>query len=71
MTDEDLEDMAEMLGDPAVMACYPRPKTVEEAQAWIDWNKTNYQENGCGLWIIETKSGQFVGDCGLTWQDVK
>ena len=70
MTDDDLECMAEMLGDPKVMAFYPRPKTAEEAQAWIDWNKTNYEENGFGLWTIETKSGQFVGDCGLTWQSV-
>ena len=30
----------------------------------------NYEEYGYGLWIIEAKSGQFVGDCGLTWQAV-
>ena len=28
MTDDDLEDMAAMLADPAVMKFYPRPKTV-------------------------------------------
>jgi RimJ/RimL family protein N-acetyltransferase len=70
MTDDDLNDMAEMLGDPEVMAFYPRPKSVAEAQAWINWNKSNYEKHGHGLWIIETKSGQFIGDCGLTWQSV-
>jgi RimJ/RimL family protein N-acetyltransferase len=70
MTDDDLIVMADMLGDPEVMAFYTRPKSVAEAQAWIDWNKTSYEEHGYGLWIIETKSGQFVGDCGLTWQSV-
>jgi RimJ/RimL family protein N-acetyltransferase len=70
MTDDDLDDMAAMLGDPEVMTFYPRPKSITEAQAWIEWNKANYTEHGYGLWIIETTSGQFVGDCGLTWQAV-
>ncbi|WP_394771563.1 GNAT family N-acetyltransferase [Lacisediminihabitans sp.] len=70
MTDDDLDEMAGLLGDPGVMAYYPRPKSVGEAQAWIDWNTSNYEKHGFGLWIIETRSGQFVGDCGLTWQAV-
>ena len=59
-----------MLADPGVMEFYPRPKSREETQAWIDWNKRNYTEHGFGLWIIETKAGEFAGDCGLTWQAV-
>ena len=59
-----------MLADPDVMEFYPRPKSRDEAQAWIDWNKSNYVEHGYGLWIIETKAGEFAGDCGLTWQAV-
>jgi len=70
MTDDDLDDMAAMLADPAVMEFYPRPKSREEAQAWIDWNKGNDVEHGYGLWVIETKAGEFAGDCGLTWQVV-
>ncbi|WP_427133562.1 GNAT family N-acetyltransferase [Pseudarthrobacter sp. S9] len=71
MTDDDLDDMAGMLGDPVVMEYYPAPKTRMEAQLWIDWNKKNYAEHGFGLWIVETSDGTFVGDCGLTWQDVE
>lgn len=70
MTDDDLHDMAGMLGDPEIMTYYPRPKTVAEALEWIEWNTARYLEHGHGLWIIETKSGQYVGDCGLTWQAV-
>ncbi len=70
MTDDNLDDMAAMLADPEVMKYYPRPKSRYEAQAWIDWNKSNYSQHGYGLWIIETKAGEFVGDCGLTWQVV-
>ena len=70
MTDDDLEHMSAMLAEVSVMEFYPSPKSREGAQARIDWNKRNYSEHGYGLWIIETKAGDFVGDCGLTWQAV-
>ncbi|MCS5734117.1 GNAT family N-acetyltransferase [Herbiconiux daphne] len=35
---------------------------------WIEWNLRNYATQGYGLWIVETSDGEFVGDCGLTWQ---
>ncbi len=38
---------------------------------WIEWNRRNYAEHGFGLWIIESHSGEFVGDCGLTMQEVE
>lgn len=60
--------MAGLLGDPSVMRHYPRPKTRMEALDWIRWNERNYAEHGFGLWIIETHDGEFVGDCGLTYQ---
>ena len=70
MTDGDLDLMAGLLGDPAVMTFYPRPKTRDEALGWIRWNQRNYAEHGYGLWIVETDDERFVGDCGLTWQPV-
>lgn len=70
MRADDLDNLAALLGDPEVMRYYPTPKTREQAQAWIDWNLRNYAEHGFGLWAIETHGGEFVGDCGLTWQDV-
>lgn len=38
---------------------------------WIAWNRHNYAEHGFGLWIVETHAGEFVGDCGLTMQEVE
>ncbi len=70
MGPSDLDDMAALLGDPAVMTYYPAPKTRDEAQAWIARSERRYAEHGYGLWIIETHDGAFVGDCGLTWQPV-
>ncbi|GAA2548979.1 hypothetical protein HD598_000588 [Neomicrococcus aestuarii] len=35
MQESDLSEMAQLLGDPETMTYYPRPKTREEALAWI------------------------------------
>jgi RimJ/RimL family protein N-acetyltransferase len=71
MTVDDLEPMADLLGDPDVMAFYARPKDRAEALEWIEWNQRLYREHGFGLWLIELlDTGTFVGDCGLTPQEV-
>lgn len=71
MSTDDLDDMGNLLGDPGMMEYYPHPKDREEAAAWIDWNLRNYAEHGHGLWAIETHDGEFLGDCGLTWQRIE
>lgn len=70
MDPADLDDMAALLGDPEVMHYYPAPKSREEAAEWISRNQRRYAEHGYGLWIIQTHDGEFIGDCGLTWQSV-
>lgn len=37
---------------------------------WIAWTRRSYVEHGFGLWVVETHAGEFVGDCGLTVQEV-
>ena len=70
MGEADLDAMAALLGDPEVMRFYPAPKSRDEALGWIRWNERSYAEHGHGLWVVETHDGEFVGDCGLTWQPV-
>ncbi|MBT2494299.1 GNAT family N-acetyltransferase [Microbacterium oxydans] len=70
MTEDDLDLMADLLGDPEVMAFYPAPKSRAESAEWIARMQESYRKHGHGLWIIETRGGEFVGDCGLTWQSV-
>lgn len=72
MADDDLDDMAALLGDPEVMRYYPRPKTREEARRWIARSRSLYQEEGFALWVIALRdTGEFVGDCGLSPQNVE
>ncbi|AVT38242.1 GNAT family N-acetyltransferase [Plantactinospora sp. BB1] len=71
MTVDDLDDMAALLGDADVMRYYPRAKDRAEALGWIRWNQDLYQREGFGLWTIRLReTGEFVGDCGLTPQEV-
>jgi len=60
MSERDLDDVASLdLGGSRGPA------------GWIEWNRGNYAEHGFGLWIVETHAGEFVGDCGLTMQEVQ
>lgn len=72
MSPDDLDDMAALLGDPRVMRYYPRPKDRDQALAWIEWNQRLYRQEGHGLWLLTLRStGEFVGDCGLTPQEIE
>ena len=62
----DLETLAAMVGDEEQMRYYPRPKTRDEASAWIDRNVSLYEERGFGFWFMEAiTTGEFLGYCGI------
>lgn len=49
MSTDDLDEMADLLGDPRVMEYYPHPKDRAEAAGWIIWNQRNYAAYEHGL----------------------
>ena len=60
MTEADLPDIADLdIGGS------------RDPEGWITWSRQNYAEHGFGLWVIETLAGEFIGDCGLTMQEVE
>ena len=63
---DDLDDLAAMVADGDQMTFYPRPKTRDEASAWISRNLSLYKECGFGSWFIESlPSSGFLGYCGI------
>ncbi|MBB2976250.1 RimJ/RimL family protein N-acetyltransferase [Microbacterium endophyticum] len=70
MASSDIDVMSALVGDPQVMRYYSAPKTREQAADWISWSRAHHAAYGFGLWISETVAGEFIGDCGLTWQEV-
>jgi len=69
---EDEAGLFDVFADPYARIFYPEMADPKNVRAWIDWNLRNYDELGFGLWAVELKvSGEFIGDCGLTYQDVE
>jgi ribosomal-protein-alanine N-acetyltransferase len=67
----DLNPLFSVIGDAATMRFYPRPFTRKETEEWIARNQRRYAEFGYGLWALVLKqTGEFIGDCGLCWQEV-
>ena len=67
----DVDALHRVLGDPVTMSFYPHPFSVDETRDWVKWNLDSYARNGHGLWGLELReTGELVGDCGLTIQDV-
>jgi RimJ/RimL family protein N-acetyltransferase len=63
---DDLDDLAAMVADEEQMTFYPRPKTRDEASAWISRNRCFYEEHGFGFWLVEcVATSGFLGYCGI------
>lgn len=63
---EDLDELAAMVADEEQMRFYPRPKTRDEASAWIARNLALYEGHGFGFWFIESiTTAKFLGYCGI------
>jgi len=71
LTMDDLAGLHDILSDPESMKHYPKPFDLEKSKSWITWNIDNYAKHGFGLWaVILKRDNQFIGDCGITMQDV-
>ena len=67
----DADALARVLSDPETMRFYPAPYDRAGVEAWIARNIRRYAEDGRGLYAMVLKaSGELIGDCGLTIQDV-
>ena len=67
----DVEDLSKVLSDPESMKYYPHPFSREEVRIWIEWNIDNYIQYNYGLWaVIVKENGAFLGDCGITLQEI-
>jgi RimJ/RimL family protein N-acetyltransferase len=65
-TTRDLDVVAAMVQDEEQMRFYPRPRTRDEASAWIDRNLRLYEQHGYGIWFIESiATSEFLGYCGV------
>jgi RimJ/RimL family protein N-acetyltransferase len=67
----DAAALHEVLGDPVAMHAYEHGFDEAETAQWIVRQIHNYAADGFGLWaVVLRETGQVIGDCGLTRQDV-
>jgi [ribosomal protein S5]-alanine N-acetyltransferase len=70
LRNDDLDFVAEMLGDPEVMRFWPAPYTRDEAAEWIRRHRARYQDDGFGYWLVmHRESGVPLGQIGLLRQE--
>lgn len=71
LTMDDFQTWHKMLSDQETMQYYPCAFDEDKTRSWIDWNLDNYSKYGFGLWaIILKETNQFIGDCGITMQNI-
>ena len=69
---DDVAALEAVLGDPIAMKWYPAPYDHEGVRTWIEKNISRYERDGHGLWAMILKSsGELIGDCGCTLQEVE
>ena len=69
MSFDDFDSLKAIISDPINMKYYEQPYDDTGVTRWINWNITNYQTYGFGLWAcILKETGQMIGDCGVTMQ---
>jgi [ribosomal protein S5]-alanine N-acetyltransferase len=68
---DDVDSLARVLSDAETMRFYPSPFDRSGVENWISRNIGRYAKDGFGLWAAVLKSsGELIGDCGLTVQNV-
>jgi len=71
-TDNDYNDLCEILQDKDVMYAYDHSFSEDEVKNWYDkLIAGHYEKHGFGLWaVIHKGTKEFLGQCGLTIQDL-
>lgn len=68
---DDVDSLVRVFSDAETMRFYPAPFDRIGVENWIARNLRRYAKDGFGLWASVLKSsGEVVGDCGLTVQNV-
>ena len=71
LTPEDISSLSLVLSDKESTKHYPHAFSTEEVGKWIERNIERYKNEGFGLWaVIRKADNQFLGDCGITLQNI-
>jgi len=71
-TDDDVDAVFAVIGDPLTMKYYPQKFTRDDALRWVTKSQERYRTDGFGLFAVVLKSsGEVIGNCGIMRQEVE
>ena len=71
LTEKDRPSLCEVYQDAKNMKYFGAPYNDKKMDRLIEWTLDNYRQYGFGFWaIIDKESGEYIGDCGLTYQEI-
>ena len=71
ITEDDLDDLLEIWGDPETMRFFPSTLDRQATRDLIERNRKRYEQYGFGRWAVILRSEQkLAGECGLAILDV-
>jgi RimJ/RimL family protein N-acetyltransferase len=67
----DLDDLHEIFGDPVAMEFFPKTRSREELVPLVERSAAAHAIDETGFFAMCCRhNGEFLGQCGLLWQDV-
>ena len=71
-TAADLDALATVFADPAVLWWEPAPFTRQQTRGWLDVTLGRYRDDGCAEYaVVIASSGDLIGDCGPTYREIE
>lgn len=71
-TDDDVDAVFGIIGDPLTMKYYPQKFSREDALRWVNKSQERYRTDGFGLFAVVLKAtAEVIGNCGVVRQDVE
>ena len=71
-TPADLDALALVFADPAVLWWEPAPYTRRQTEEWLEVTLSRYREDGCAEYaLIIESTGDLIGDCGPTYREIE
>jgi [ribosomal protein S5]-alanine N-acetyltransferase len=72
LTADDLDALAAVFADPAVLWWEPAPYTREQTRVWLDATLRRYREDGCAEYAVVIEATRdLIGDCGIVYREVE
>jgi RimJ/RimL family protein N-acetyltransferase len=72
LTAADVDALAVVFADPAVLWWEPAPYTRAQTQEWLEVTLARYREDGCAEYaVVIASTGELIGDCGPAYREIE